>query len=127
MNENLKKIKILSEELTNAISEYLSITEKVRIIIPKVEFKNIRHIGKINSYRHVFKFDTNIYFELPDSGDSYGYEVMHYRKLLSGELEQLILIKLETPSNFNNYTINYQLEPLVKTKLYDLYPDSETV
>jgi len=54
-------------------------------------------------------------------------KVMHYRKLFSGELEQLILIKLETQSNFNNYTINYQLEPLVKTKLYDLYPDSKKV
>lgn len=127
MYENLKKIKSLSDQLSEAISEYLLSIEKERIIIPKTEFHKIKHIKKLNSYIHVFQFDNEICFTLPDSGNSYGYAVMHYTKLMSGQLEELILNKVENPSNTDYPIINYRLEPYEKTKLFKLYPDQENI
>ncbi len=122
MNEKLKKIKVLTEELAKAINEYLVSFEMERIIIKKEQFNNIRHLGKLNSYVHVFDYNNGMIFTLPDSGSSYEYEKMHYSKLMSGELEELVIIKKKTPFNSNGYEINYELEPIEKTKLFNLYP-----
>jgi hypothetical protein len=122
MDYKLNEIKILSEKLATAIGEYFKETERDRIIVRKDEFHNIKHLGKLNSYRHVFEFYNGILFTLADSGDSYAYEKIHFTKLLSGELDRLILIKKNVPFKADEYWINYELEPIEKTKLFDSYP-----
>ena len=124
MNEKLKEVKTLSEQLTNAINEYFASIDIERVVINKEQFHNIRHLGKLNSYVHVFDYGNGMIFTLPDSGNSYAYEKMHYNKLMSGELDQLVLNKKKTSFNFDNYEINYELEPIEKTKLFNLYPNS---
>ncbi len=123
MNEKLKEVKTLSEHLTNAINEYFASIDIERVVINKEQFHNIRHLGKLNSYVHVFDYNNGMIFTLPDSGNSYAYEKMHYVKLMSGELEQIVLNKKKTPFISDGYKINYELEPLEKTKLFNLYPN----
>ena len=127
MNEKLKEVKNLSEQLANAINEYFASIDMDRVVIKKEQFHNIRHLGKLNSYVHVFDYNNGMIFTLPDSGNSYAYEKMHYVKLMSGELEQLVLNKKTTPFISDGYKINYELEPLEKSKLFNLYPNPETI
>lgn len=124
VNEKLILIKDLAGQLANAIEEYISSIDPDRVVIEKMEFDKIRHIGMLNSYLHVFDYNNGIVFSLPDSGDSYAYQRMHYNKLMSGELQRLVLNKRKEVYKSVDYIINYELEPLPKTKLYNLYHNS---
>jgi hypothetical protein len=77
----------------------------------------------LNSYLHAFEYTHGIFFTLSNSS-SYPYEFSHYSKLMSGELERLILIKLEKEYTTNDIVINYKLEPAEKTRLFDLYVEA---
>jgi hypothetical protein len=123
MDIKLKEIQFLSDQLSKAISEYLTLIETDRIVIVKSQFHNIKLLGKLNSYVHVFDYCNGLVFTLPDSGNSYQYEKMHFLKLMSGELEQIVLNKKNPPVNQDKYIINYELEPAEKTRLFNLYPN----
>ena len=103
-----------------SINEYFESTRQDVIIINKEDFDKIKHLGKINSYIHLFEFNNEILFTLPNS-DSYPYANSHFVKLFSGELERIILNKLENPWKENNLFVNYELESEHKTKLRNLY------
>jgi hypothetical protein len=127
MNEKLLEVKILSERLTKVINEYFDFVELERVIVKKEQFYKIRHLGKLNLYFHVFDYCNGMLFTLPDSKYSNDYETLIYSKLMSGELEQLVINKKKTPINFSGYKINYELEPIESTKLFNLYPNPQSV
>ena len=122
MNERLLEIQKQLELLSSLIKEFLYTSEKERIVIEKEDFKYIRHIGKLNSYLHVFEYLNDIVFPLANSS-SYPYDFMHYSKLMSGELERIVLIKADHGNKIDGKAVNYKLEPLEKTRLFDLYPN----
>ena len=46
---------------------------------------------------------------------------------MKGELEQIILNKIQIPFYCGEYEINYELEPVEKKKLFNLYPSPQNV
>lgn len=88
------------------------------IVIKKEDFANLRWVKKINSYVHLFEYKNSIRFTLPESGNSYRYQVSFYNKIMDGTIEEIILNKIENKSDSE---VNYKLEDWHKTKLRELY------
>jgi hypothetical protein len=120
MNKKIHEINKVLETLRTAIDDYFCSLNQERVVIEKQSFHKIKHIYKLNSYIHLFEYDQIILFTLTDSG--YPYKTMHYKKLMSGELDRIVLNKLDKPYTSDGYNINYELEPIEKTTLFDRYP-----
>ena len=87
-------LKNLREHLSAMIEEIDAYThyEEHDIIIRSKEFKHLRHLGKLNSYLHVFEYKAGIKFILRVS-PSYNYDYKIYQGLMHGALDMLILNK----------------------------------
>ena len=118
MNEILTELKKQLSSMIEIIDNFQSPLDEI-IVINKDDLVNLKYIGKSNSYRHIFEFRNSIRFCLPDSGSTYQYEVSHYKKIMDGSIERIILNKLENANEDSE--INYKLEEWHKTKLRDLY------
>lgn len=118
MNEILTELKKQLSSMIEIIDNYKMPIEDA-IIISKDDLTDLKYIKKLNSYLHLFEYKKSIRFQLPDSGNSYQYEVSHYKKIMDGSIERIILNKIES-SNEDSET-NYKLEDWHKTKLRDLY------
>jgi len=118
MNDLLKSLR---EHLTAMIEEIDNYThaDSDNIIIYKKDFKFIKYNGKLNSYIHVFEYKEDIKFTLRLSS-SYPYELKIYKDITNGTLDFLILNKIKGYSD-GSQVINYSLEPVINTKLRNLY------
>ena len=118
MNPKLLLIKEQLEQLNTSITEYLESTNQEVIILKKEDFGKIKFLGTTKSGAQIFEFNNGVIFPLIPllSNDN-----EHYTKLLSGELDRLILNKRETSVKWDNWIVNYKLESEVETKLRDLY------
>jgi hypothetical protein len=127
MNEKLAEINKQLEALSVLINEFLNSNREERIILTKKDFGNIRHIAIINintkNNWHILDYNNGCIFKLHSSNNN-DYESDQFTKLFNGILERLILIKKEKEVVNGEYTINYELEPYVRTKLFDLYGDN---
>jgi hypothetical protein len=124
MNNDLSKIKEQLEKLLDSINDYLAGNAKNEIVIYKDEFHKIRHLGLIsNSDVNVFDFNNGVIFTLYNS-DSFPYQKLHFKKLVSGELDRIILRKRDSIWEKQGWSITYSLESEVETKLRDTYPRS---
>lgn len=118
MNEKLLIIKEQLEQLTISIDEYLQYMTQEEIIIMPENFNKIKYLGDNIYSASVFDYNNGAIFVLSSTTP---YELEHYRKLLSGKLERLILRKRETSKHWDNWISNFILESEVDTKLRDLY------
>lgn len=118
MNNPFDQLRMHLNSMLEIIDNYQAPLDEL-IIINKHDLVDLKYIGKTNSYRHIFEFRKSIRFSLPDSGYSYQYEVSHYKKIMDGSIERIILNKIENPSEDSE--TNYKLEEWHKTKLRDLY------
>ena len=124
MSNELIKIKEQLEILLISINDFLSANSKNEILLYKEEFHNIRHLGLIPyTAVNVFEFNQGIIFTL-DNSDSSPYQQMHFRKLLSGELDSIILRKRDSVWVKQGWSITYSLESEVETKLRNTYSRS---
>ncbi len=121
MTEKLSEINKQLETLTALINEYQESFLQERVIITKDNFGKIDHLGKvINQNYHVFNYGDGILFTLPDDG-SKSYQNNHYKKLMAGELDRLILNRRPSLHKLGDFLLNYRLESEERTKLKDLY------
>lgn len=126
MSTELIKIKDQLESLLISINDFLSANSKNEIIIYKDEFHKIRHLGLVSKAFEVLGFENGVIFTLNNfSSFSVSYEQMHFQKLISGELDRIILRKRESIWDIDGFVINYQLESEIKTKLRDTYPSPQ--
>ena len=100
MTEKLSEINKQLETLTALINEYQESFLQERVIITKDDFHKIDHLGNIYEKRF-FNYRNGMVFILYGNSDTYSGNI--YKKLMSGELEQLILnrknITLRCPKN----------------------------
>lgn len=118
MKEKLLIIKEQLEHLTKSINEYLESTAQEEIIIKPETFQKIKYLGITNHGVRVFDYDNGAIFIL---SSTYVYQNDKYEKLLSGNLERLILRKIDVPEVWGKWSVNYVLESEVETKLRELY------
>ena len=122
----LNELKRIKEKLNQLIEE-VEILEKSlsndELIVGRNDFKKIKHKSKINSYLHKFEYVNGIFFILPSSGSN-NYEISVYNKLMTGELDRIILVKKKTPYEDKGDLINYELEEWHQTKLREIYRET---
>jgi hypothetical protein len=125
MSTELIKIKDQLESLLISINDFLSANSKNEIIIYKDEFHKIRHLGIISSTNlNVFDFSNGKIFTLHNHHSS-PYDQIHYQKLMSGDLDRIILRKRDSIWEKQGWSINFSLESEIETKLRDTYPSPE--
>lgn len=100
------------------ILDNLSVKHDEVIIIKNEDFAYLKWVKKMNSYVHLFEYKNSIRFTLPDSGNSYRYQVNFYNKIMDGSIKEIILNKMDNDSDSE---VNYKLEDWHKTKLRELY------
>jgi hypothetical protein len=120
MNKNdiLLQLRNDLDAMIEIIDKYQTPLDEV-IIIKKEDLTHLKWVRKINSYTHLFEYKNSIRFSLPDSGNSYQYAVGHYKKIMNGTLERLVLNIIEIAGD--DLEENYKLEEWHKTKMRDLY------
>lgn len=125
MSTELLKIKDQLESLLISINDFLLENSKNEIIIHKDEFHKIRHLGIISSSSiNIFDFSDGKIFALQNDHSS-PYHQIHYQKLMSGDLDRIILRKRDSIWEKQGWSINYSLESEVETKLRDTYPSPQ--
>lgn len=118
MKEKLLIIKEQLDHLTKSINEYLESTAQEEIIIKPENFQKIKYLGITNHGVRVFDYDNGSIFIL---SSTHVYQNDKYEKLLSGNLEKLIIRKIDVPEVWGKWSVNYVLESEVETKLRELY------
>lgn len=124
MVNDLKEIRDRLNLLVQEVERLESFLSQGELIIEKNDFKYLKEKGKLNSYRHVFEFLNGVFFELPDtpgSSNTYSYEFSIYKGLLSGDLEKLVLLKLEKEYTHEGFLITHKVEDRVNAKLREKY------
>lgn len=125
----LYELKEIKEKLNQLILEVERLESSVHgeeLIIEKLDFKYIKQIGKMNSYRYVFEYLDGVFFELPNtpgSSNSYHYHFSIFKGLLSRDLDRLVLIKREKEYSHNGFLITHEVEDSLNAKLRKNYRD----
>jgi hypothetical protein len=119
MNKNLAEINKQLEALSVLIGDYLNSSKEDRIIIYKDNFNNLNYLPRIVGYNlAIFNYDNRCLFFFAEQNN---YHKELYDKLLDGALDRLIIKKREVVLELKGSHFNYEIEPLERTKLYDLY------
>ena len=85
MEEIVKQLRNKLDEI-GKILDNLEVRHDDVIFIRKEDFSNLKWVKKINSYLHLFEYKNSVRFTLPDSGNSYHYQVSFYNKIMDGTI-----------------------------------------
>jgi hypothetical protein len=103
--DSLLKIKRLLIEIINEVDNLIDeSSSENELIIFKKDFHKIKFIEKLNSYRLLYEYDNFAKFELFSSNSSnderYKYLTKLNYQLITGDLEKLILVRIDGEINF---------------------------
>lgn len=120
MKDLLKNLREHLSAMIEEIDNYTQADSDTIIIIRKEDFKYLKHERRATyNYKfHVFSYKNEFYFRLYMNEV---YKQSLYEKIMKGELDSLILIKLEKEYTYSGFQIQYEIETEENTLLRKAY------